>query len=120
MRTLTLLIGFAFMSLAADQTWTGTISDSMCGADHGAMEHGGKKMSARECTEACVKEGSKYVFVSKGKVYNIENQDGAGLQEHAGHTVKLTGEMSADGKSVKVSKIEMAGQQKRAAKGKKS
>jgi hypothetical protein len=92
---------------AADQNWTGKISDSMCGAKHNtSAEHGGKKMSDRDCTLACVKDHSaKYVFVSGGKVYNVANQDLAALQEHAGHTVKLTGEMSGD--TITVSKIEM-------------
>jgi hypothetical protein len=86
-------------------TWTGQISDSMCGAHHKTMAEHGKKMSARECTEGCVKNGGKYVFVSKGKVHNIENQDFAGLAEHAGHTVNLTGDM--DGESIKISNLEM-------------
>jgi hypothetical protein len=92
---------------AADQTWTGKISDNMCGAKHEASaEHGGKKMSDRDCTLACVKDHSaKYVFVTGGKVYNVGNQDLAALQEHAGHTVKLTGEMSGD--TITVSKIDM-------------
>jgi hypothetical protein len=92
---------------AADQTWTGKISDSMCGAKHDASaEHGGKKMSDRDCTLACVKDHSaKYVFVTGGKVYNVGNQDLADLQEHAGHTVKLTGEMNGD--TITVSKIAM-------------
>ena len=87
-------------------TWTGQISDSMCGAHHKTMAEHGKQLSARDCTEACVKNGGKYVFVSKGRVHKIENQDFAGLSEHAGHTVKLTGDM--DGDSIKVSNIEMA------------
>jgi len=95
-------------SLAAEQTWTGKISDSMCGVSHKAMEHGGKKTDAHDCTVACVKGGSKYVFVSKGKVFGIENQDLAGLEEHAGHTVKLTGDLQADMKTIKASKLVMA------------
>jgi hypothetical protein len=99
----------AAMSLAAaDKTWTGKISDSMCGAKHNtSAEHGAKMvMSDRDCTLACVKEHSaKYVFVSGGKVYNVGNQDFAALQEHAGHNVRLTGEMSGD--TVTVSKIAM-------------
>jgi hypothetical protein len=86
-------------------TWTGQISDSMCGAHHKTMAEHGKKLSARDCTEACVKNGGKYVFVSKGKVYSIENQDFAGLPEHAGHTGKLNGDMSGD--SIKVSDLVM-------------
>ena len=97
---------------AADQTWTGRISDSMCGVSHkSATEHGGKKMSDSDCTLACVKEHqAKYVFVRNGKVLNIANQDAAGLEEHAGHTVRLTGEMKGD--TITVSKIVMPGKKK--------
>ena len=91
---------------AADQTWTGRISDSMCGAKHKKMaEHGTTKMADRDCTMACVKEGGKYVFVLKGKVYKIDNQDFAALQEYGGHMVQLTGEMTGD--TIKVSNIGM-------------
>ena len=103
----------AMSASAAHQTWTGKISDSMCGAKHdAAAEHratkepGAKKMSDRDCALACVKDhNAKYVFVSGGKVYSVVNQDFGGLQEHAGHTVKLTGEMSGD--TITVSKIVM-------------
>lgn len=100
------MVFYAGVGFAA-QTWTGKISDSMCGATHKAMEHGGKKLSDRDCVQACVKDGAKYVFVSQGKVYEVTNQDFAGLAQHAGHTVKLTGDMSSDKKSVTVSSIEM-------------
>ena len=103
----------ALASLAAEQTWTGTISDSKCGASHKAMEHGGKKTDAHDCTVACVKGGAKYVFVSKGKVFDVENQDLAGLEEHAGHTVKLTGDVQVDKKTIKASKIVMASSSKK-------
>jgi hypothetical protein len=106
---LRILIGTAFLSstTAFADSWTGKISDSMCGAHHkSSAEHGNAKLSDRECTEACIKNGGKYVFVSKGKVYTIDNQDYAGLAEHAGHTVNLTGDMSGD--SIKVSDIEMS------------
>jgi len=73
-----------------------------------ATEHGGaKKASERDCTLACVKDGGKYVFVSEGKTYTLANQDYAGLQLHAGHTVQLTGDMQGD--SITVSKIVMPG-----------
>lgn len=101
------LVTGAFMTSTAAiaATWTGQISDSMCGAHHKTMAEHGKKLSARDCTEACVKNGGKYVLVSKGKVYSIDNQDFAGLPEHAGHTVKLTGDMNGD--SIKVSDLMM-------------
>ncbi|GAC1440815.1 MAG: hypothetical protein NVSMB58_37920 [Terriglobales bacterium] len=101
--TLGLLLGVSVF--AAEKTWVGSISDSKCGAKHMTGGEHGAKMSDRECTEACVKGGAKYVFASKGKVYNIDNQDYAGLAEHAGHTVRLTGEMTGD--TIKVSNLVM-------------
>ena len=64
-------------------------------------------MSDRDGTLACIKDhNAKYVFVHGGKVYNIGNQDFAGLQELAGHAVKMTGNMN--GGIITVSKIEMS------------
>ena len=98
----------AALASGAEQTWKGKISDSMCGASHkSAIEHAGKKLTDRECVQACIKDGGKYVFVSGGKVYSLENQDFADLAEHAGHSVSLTGEMTGD--TIKVSKIAMPG-----------
>ena len=88
---------------AAAKTWTGTISDAHCGAKHKTME--GKKMTDRECTEMCIKDGGQYVFASEGKVYKIADQKDAALAAHAGHKVMLTGEMNKD--TITVSKIEM-------------
>lgn len=93
-------------SFAAEHTWTGQISDSMCGAEHAAMG-GGKKVDAHDCTLACVKGGSKFVFVTGGQVFNIANQGDADLTKHAGHDVKLTGDLGSDGKTITVSKVEM-------------
>ena len=91
---------------AAEQTWNGQISDSLCGAKHESesIGEGNGKISDQECTVACVKGGSKYVLVSSGKVYQIANQTHADLAKSAGRTVKLTGEMKGD--SITVSKIE--------------
>jgi hypothetical protein len=106
-RSLCFVVGLLFsaaFALAAEQTWSGSISDSNCGLSHqSGAEHAEKKMSDHDCTVACVKGGGKYVFVQGGKVYNIENQNFAGLQEHAGEAVSLTGTMTGD--TIKVSKI---------------
>jgi hypothetical protein len=91
---------------AAQQTWTGQISDAMCKSDHGMMQKGATKMSDKECAMACAKAGQKYVLVSDGKVYQIENQTVAGLAANAGGTVKVTGEASADGGSIKIARVE--------------
>jgi len=96
---------FTSIVTAAEQTWTGQISDSACGAKHEEAAEGQGKMPDRDCTIACVRGGSKYVLVSDGKVFQIANQDNKDLASHAGHTVKMTGEMK--GSSITVSKIEM-------------
>jgi len=94
------------VAFAADQTWIGQISDSMCGASHAKMTSAHPGMTDRECALACVKGGGQFVFVSDGKVYKIANQDSALLQMHAGHPgVTLTGEMKGD--TITVSKITM-------------
>jgi len=99
-----LLIAPAFPS-AAEQTWAGKISDSACGAKHEEAAEGQGVMADRECTQACVRGGSKYVLVVDGKVLQIANQDNKDLATHAGHAVKITGELK--GSAIVVSKIEM-------------
>ena len=85
--------------LGADGSWTGTISDSMCGASHGSTP-------AKQCTAGCVKKGAKYVIVVGDKVYSIANQDNPGLGKYAGESVKVTGKM--DGDTITVAKIAKA------------
>jgi hypothetical protein len=119
-----LMLLLPFSATAATKTWTGTISDSMCGATHKMVkEHeqkgeisktASKAEKDRQCTLECVKAGGKYVLASQGKVFEISNQDFAGLQEHAGHTVKLTGDLNANGKTIQVSAITMPGKSAKA------
>src|ERR1700704_4841111 len=99
-------------SVSAASTMNGMISDSACGVSHAKMmaEHKDAKMTDRDCTLACVRNGGKFVFVSKGKVYSITNQDLAVLQEFAGQTVSLTGDVK--GEAVTVSKVAARGKKK--------
>jgi hypothetical protein len=90
---------------AAEQTWSGKISDSACGAKHEEAAEGQGVMADRECTQACIRGGSKYVLVVDGKVVQIANQDNKDLATHAGHAVKMTGELK--GNAIVASKIEM-------------
>jgi hypothetical protein len=103
--TIGLFAGLTSLAGAATMTMDGMISDSMCGASHAKMMemHKDAKMTDRDCTLACVKGGGKFVFVSGGKVYNLANQKLAGLSEHAGETVSLTGNVEGD--TITVSKV---------------
>ncbi len=73
----------------APQTWTGYVSDSQCGADHGG------EVDPKECTLKCVAAGDKFVLVIDHgmTVVPIANQDFPGLRAHAGEEAKVTGEM---------------------------
>jgi len=92
-------------------SWTGEISDSACGTSHAKMmaEHKNLKTD-KDCTLACVKAGSKYVLVSDGKVYQIENQSLPALQQRAGQMVAVTGDLKGD--SITVTKISATGKKK--------
>jgi len=98
-----------FTAFAVDQTVTGLITDSMCKSNHAMMQKGPTKMSDHDCTVACVKMmGQKYVLAAGDKVYQIENQAFAGLEKSAGGAVTATGQVSADGKSIVLTKLTMA------------
>lgn len=88
---------------AAEQTWKGQITDSLCGAKHEEAAEGQGKMPDGECTIACVRGGSKFALLVDGKLFQIANQDLEDLKTHAGHMVTVTGELK--GQSITVSKI---------------
>ena len=96
-------IGHGTRSYAApqEQTWNGDVSDATCGRSHLRMSQG--LFSAPECVVACT-EKAKFVFVTTEKIYEIANQDFAGLKEHPGEPVKLTGTLQKD--EIVISKIE--------------
>ena len=73
---------------ASGKTFTGTVSDSMCGAKH-AMAG-----DDAACTRACVGKGSKYALVVGDKVYTLETSDKAALatlDKQAGAKATVTG-----------------------------
>ncbi len=83
-----------------EQSLTGVVSDSMCGAKH--MMAG----SDAECTRACVAKGSKYALVVGDKVYTLDTSDKAALDQLdklAGQKAKVSGTVSGD--TVKVSSV---------------
>ncbi len=99
--SLLFVAGMASISVAANNTYTGKVSDAMCGAEH--MESG---MSAAACTRTCVAKGAKYALVVGSKVYTLDGEDKAALDELdklAGEQAKVTG--TADGDTIKVTSV---------------
>jgi len=96
-----LLAGLAAMPALAggkSQTLTGQVSDAMCGAKHQMPG------DAAGCTRACIKHGSKYALVVGDKVYTLETSDKATLDkldELAGASAKVTGDVEGDSIAVK-------------------
>jgi hypothetical protein len=82
------VVMLAGLGFAADkpQTFTGKVSDAMCGAKH--MMPGA---SDAACTRACIKQGSKYALVVGDKVYTLEGGDAAALDKLAGENATVTG-----------------------------
>ena len=84
--TVMMIAGLAVSSFAAPKTYTGTVSDAMCGAKHMG--------DAASCTRTCVSKGSKYALVVGDKVYSLDASDKAALDtldKQAGAKVTVTG-----------------------------
>ena len=100
-----LLLSTAALAAPKAGTFKGEIMDSACakaGSHDGMMKQAGLK-TAKDCTEACVKGGNKYVLYSKSskKVYQLDDQTKP--QQFAGQNVTVKGTL--DGDSIHVSSI---------------
>jgi hypothetical protein len=103
--TLIVISGLAVSSAfaAKAKTFTGKVSDSMCGAKH--MESNDEA----GCTRACVSKGAKYALVSGDKVYTLDTTDKAALatlDKQAGANVTVTG--TENGNTITVTKVTAA------------
>jgi len=94
------LLVFGCLSWAADKSFSGTVSDSHCGAKHAKAS-----ATAADCVEKCVSGGAQYVLVSKGKVYQLSDQDK--FKGMGGKAVKVMGSVSGD--TITVSSVTPAG-----------
>ncbi|HVO59558.1 MAG TPA: hypothetical protein VMT53_01415 [Terriglobales bacterium] len=82
------------------ETFTGVVSDSMCGAKH--MMPG----DPVACAHACLKQGSKYALVVGDKVYTLDTSDKVAtdeLDKLIGQKAKVSG--TAQGDTIKVSSV---------------
>ena len=90
-------------ALASAATFTGVISDSMCIANHKAMNMGPDD----ECVRACVKaHNAKYVLHDGKNTYRLSDQRAPG--KYAAQKVKVTGTLYPKTGVIKVDKIEPA------------
>ena len=87
----------------ADTTVIGYVSDGMCG-----LKHMSGMGDDKNCTLACVKQGSKFVLADRDhkRVYQLDKTGQEKAREFAGQKVKVTGRVS--GRTIRVTSIEPA------------
>ncbi len=85
---------------SAARSFTGVVSDDMCGAKHTMMP--GRPDA--ECVRACVKAGAKFGLVAPdGHLYILHGKS-AELDRFAAQKVKITGKL--DGNTIEVAAVE--------------
>lgn len=94
----TVVIGFVtwnheWVDPGVPLTARGQIGDSQCAGGHRHAAAELRTMSDRDCVQRCIEMGAQYVFISRGVVYAIRNQDFVDLARFAGQDVELDGVM---------------------------
>jgi translation elongation factor P/translation initiation factor 5A len=103
-----LILSFlAFVTLAATQgkqTFTGTITDDVCGKDgHSRMRMG---PTDAECAVACISEhGAMYVLYDDKNVYTLSDQQTP--EKFAAQKVKIIGTLNTKTRTILVDSIAM-------------
>ncbi|HET7891678.1 MAG TPA: hypothetical protein VFL34_09135 [Candidatus Sulfotelmatobacter sp.] len=101
--TLVSALAVSVATAASAKTYTGKVSDAMCGAKH--MESN----DDAACTRTCVSKGAKYALVVGDKVYTLDTTDKAALaalDKNAGAKVTVTG--TEKDNAIAVSKVTAA------------
>jgi hypothetical protein len=102
MATAVLCAGLAVVPKVAaggTQTFTGKVSDAMCGAKHSEGN-----IAPADCVRACVQKGANYALVVGDKVYTLDTKDqavSAELNKLAWQQATVTGSANGDTISVK-------------------
>ncbi|MFY9725020.1 MAG: hypothetical protein WAJ87_05960 [Bryobacteraceae bacterium] len=98
-KTIVMLFASAALMLAADQTFTGTITDNMCGGSHRDMNMG----TDEKCVIECVRGGAKYALWDGKETYVLSDQKGAA--KFAAKKVTVKGTLDAKANTIQVSAI---------------
>jgi hypothetical protein len=101
-KTIATILASAALMWGASQTFTGTVTDSMCGADHKSMKMGPDE----KCVTECVKMGAKYALFDGQNAYTLSDQKGAA--RFAAKKVTVTGTLDETTKTIQVSSIAAA------------
>ena len=99
------LLAVAAISAApASQTFTGVVTDDMCGKDHANMRMG---PTDAECVKACILgHDAKYVLLAGEDVYELSDQQAP--EKFAAQRVRIVGTLDAKSKTIRVESIAAA------------
>jgi hypothetical protein len=97
---LTISLAGALMGAAA-QTYTGVITDTLCGAQHNMKGH-----SDADCAKMCAKASGQYALFDGQKVLKLSDQRTPA--KYAAQKVKATGTLDPKTNVIKVLSIEPA------------
>jgi hypothetical protein len=96
------LVG-AMTATATPETFTGVITDTLCGAQHNMKGH-----SDAECVKMCVKGPGQYALFDGEKVFKLSDQKNPA--KFAAQRVTVKGTLDQKTKTIKVVSIEAAEQ----------
>jgi len=108
MKKLALILAMTGLSVLAapkTQTFTGVITDTMCGANHEMMHVTPDSKCVRECVKMDPAK-YKYALYDGKNVYTLSDQKSP--EAFAAQKVKITGSLDQDSKVIQVDKIERA------------
>jgi hypothetical protein len=96
-----ILLVSALSAMLSAETYTGVITETMCGAKPHTMLKG---RTDAECIRMCVKGPHNYALLDGGNVMKLSDQKTPA--EYAARRVKITGAYDEKGKTLKVTSIE--------------
>jgi hypothetical protein len=88
------------LGAASKQTFTGVITDTMCGADHKMM----RISPDSKCVRECVKAGAKYALFDGKNVYTLSDQQTP--EKFAAQKVRVTGTLNVKTNVIAVESIQ--------------
>jgi hypothetical protein len=89
-----------FLALALAETFTGVVTDTMCGAKHTMM----KDAPDDQCIRMCVKGSSQYALFDGENILQLSDQSKP--KKFAAQKVKVTGTLDRKTKTIKIESIE--------------
>ena len=103
MRTICLILTFACSLFAANEpaTFTGVITDTLCGRSHGMM----KAKSDEDCIKICVKGSGEFALYDGKNILKLSDQKLPA--KFAAQRVKVTGTYDEKAQRIKVTAIEV-------------